>query len=94
LSPVSTEITNQTVLNIDASVRKTQRGGVIDAVTHMAHCMPGLLQRVNDALFLLRVDLGKMAVLSTRWRRASLDIRTILSPVRIALASSPNCPAT
>ena len=43
----------------DADVGAVQRGGIVDAVTHISDYVPALFERQDDALFLIGIHLGK-----------------------------------
>ena len=43
----------------NAHVGEVQRRRIVDPVAHIADRVPRLLQRADDALLLLRVDLGE-----------------------------------
>ncbi|CAM5350633.1 hypothetical protein SSTU70S_00265 [Stutzerimonas stutzeri] len=50
----------------DADIRGVQRRRVVDPVAEKAHHMTGLLQRADDALLLVGIDLGEQA---DAWRQ-------------------------
>ncbi len=79
----------------DADVRRVQGRGVVDAVAHVADHVPALAQRQDDALLLVRLDLGEdVRPLGPLAESVGRSSRAARRRSRVTGAASPTCRAS